>query len=94
LAAKSAGLDTPWQWLTAKDGRTYFFNKQTKESVWIPPADINSTLLTLAEVQAVIEKVYALLLKKTKQQSPTMQLIGQRGRGPRENVSGARGQDC
>jgi Ras GTPase-activating-like protein IQGAP2/3 len=46
-----------WKKFETDDGsRTYYFNKETKETVWIPPPDMLEPQLTVAEVQDVIDR--------------------------------------
>ena len=48
----------PSRWKTYKtdDGRTYFYNKETKETQWVPPVEVNPADLTLEEVQPIVKK--------------------------------------
>ena len=42
-----------WKKYTTEDGRDYYFNKETQETQWLPPEEVNSCNLNLEEVQGV-----------------------------------------
>ena len=45
-----------WKKYTTEDGRDYYFNKETQETQWLPPEEVNSCNLNLEEVQGVVDK--------------------------------------
>eukprot|EP00051_Salpingoeca_urceolata_P027446 m.481504 g.481504 ORF g.481504 m.481504 type:complete len:1546 (+) comp22194_c0_seq1:411-5048(+) len=59
LTAKevAAGTSAPVKWkrFTTDDGRTYYYNKETKQTQWIPPADMNEPQLTHPEIQEAVD---------------------------------------
>ena len=48
-----------WKRFAAEDGRAYYYNKESKETQWVPPADAQETMLATEEIQAVIARCNA-----------------------------------
>lgn len=52
----AGGKQSKWKRFVAKDGRPYFANKETKESSWLPPDELNDALLNLADIQDGVDR--------------------------------------
>eukprot|EP01012_Entosiphon_sulcatum_P019049 TRINITY_DN23885_c0_g1_i1.p1 TRINITY_DN23885_c0_g1~~TRINITY_DN23885_c0_g1_i1.p1 ORF type:complete len:776 (-),score=117.30 TRINITY_DN23885_c0_g1_i1:30-2357(-) len=44
--SRSSGPDDPWREVTTPDGRTYYYNKITKQTRWRKPTDVEAELAT------------------------------------------------
>lgn len=52
----SGATASRWKTYKTDDGRTYFYNKETKETQWVPPVEVNEGDLTRDEVQPIIQQ--------------------------------------
>ncbi|EGD72352.1 hypothetical protein PTSG_00372 [Salpingoeca rosetta] len=48
-----------WKKYATDDGRDYYFNKETKETQWLPPEEVIANNLSVEEVQEVVDKCNA-----------------------------------
>ena len=48
-----------WKRFSSDDGRPYYYNKESKETQWVPPVDAQETMLAPEELQAVIARANA-----------------------------------
>eukprot|EP00052_Salpingoeca_macrocollata_P027179 m.257054 g.257054 ORF g.257054 m.257054 type:complete len:1548 (+) comp22704_c2_seq1:460-5103(+) len=55
----TGGTGSKWRKYSTDDGRAYYYNKESKETQWIPPADMSDPLLTAEETQEIVVRCNA-----------------------------------
>jgi len=79
-------LDSPWFIVTTSHDNTFYYNKETKTSIWIPTPELEILLAKIGQVETEKRKAEADRLAKEEQDRLSAAAVGTK-RSNEENLS-------
>lgn len=79
-------LDSPWFIVTTSHDNTFYYNKESKSSIWIPTTELEILLAKMGQVEMEKRKAEADRLTKEEQDRLSASAVGTK-RSNEENLS-------